>query len=43
MFDRREEDNRLKNIIFPDKYRDRSDLKTIEDWKAEYNKHPEWE
>jgi hypothetical protein len=41
--ERKKEDNRLKNILFPDKYKDRSVFTTIQDWKIEFNKHPEWQ
>jgi hypothetical protein len=40
--EKKKEDSRLKNIIFLDKLEDRTNFNTIEDWKVEFDKHPEW-
>ena len=34
---------KLIEAIFPPQYKDRSNLKTIEDWVNEFNKNPDWQ
>ena len=41
-WERIKEEKKLKNIIFPDKYT-RLRFSTVEDWKREFDKHPEWQ